>query len=207
MSISSELSSRYKRITRDAALFKLILVVKKESKKKCTYSNDLVHTSGNEGDSTVIGFTFFQVLWSNSDLGDPVGVTQQNVGTVTNGVPDSDGLISGSRDNLRRVGVNGNGQNVTGVADKSSFRVTGSQVPQSQGLIPRSGNSVVTVSRDNNILDDVRVTLVRSDWNTELLFVFSQLPGDQSLISGTGNQQVWLSSRGRQRGDPAVVAF
>ncbi|KAH3672210.1 hypothetical protein WICPIJ_010101 [Wickerhamomyces pijperi] len=47
--------------------------------------------------------------WGELDGGDPVVVAGQSVHTLTDGVPDLDSLISGSRDNLSRVLGNGDG--------------------------------------------------------------------------------------------------
>lgn len=131
----------------------------------------------------------------------------QGVHALTNGVPNLDGLVTRSRHNLSQVGGNGDRQNVTSVAIKSLGGLTGLQIPQSQGLVPRTRQSVGTVNRDGDVLDNVGVTNERLLWNTVLGIVTGQLPSDQGLVSGTGQKQIRLGWSGGQRSDPAVVAL
>lgn len=128
--------------------------------------------------------------------------------TLTNGVPDLDGLVTGSRNNLSQVLGDGNGENIVGVANESLGALTVLQVPQSQGLVPRSRQSVSTVSRDGDILNNVRVALERLLSNTVLgVLTTGQLPLDQRLVSGTRQQEVWVSWSGGKGGNPTVVAL
>lgn len=127
--------------------------------------------------------------------------------TFTDGVPDLNGLVSRSRDDLSQVLGDRHRQHVTGVADESLGAFAGFKVPQSEGLVPRGRQSVSTVSGDGDVLDDVFVTLERLLGNTVVFFTTSQLPGDQGLVSRTRKKQVGVGGGGGQRSDPAVVAF
>lgn len=98
-----------------------------EEKKK-TYLDKLVPTGRDDGG--------LRLTWRESHGGDPVGVGVKGLNTLSNGVPDLDGLVSGSRNNLSRVLGNRNGQNVTVVSNKSSGALTVLQVPQTQSLVP-----------------------------------------------------------------------
>lgn len=55
---------------------------------------------------------------------------------VTEGVPELDGAISGSRDDLSVVGREGNGEDVVGVSDESAGGGTGSKLPETESLVP-----------------------------------------------------------------------
>ena len=100
-----------------------------------------------------------------SNGGDPVAVALvvlESVLALTNGVPDLDLTVTAGRDNLSVVGREGDGKNVTVVADKSLEGLAGGKVPKTKSLIPRGRDGVRTVLRDGNILNDVRVTSERS---------------------------------------------
>lgn len=68
---------------------------------------------------------------------------------VTKSVPQLDSPIAGSGDDLSVICREGNGQDVVGVADEASGGGTGGKLPKAQGLVPRSGESIGTVRRDN----------------------------------------------------------
>lgn len=68
---------------------------------------------------------------------------------VTEGVPQLDGAVTRARDDLSVVGGEGYGENVVGVADESSGGGAGSELPQTESLVPRSRQGVSTVRGDN----------------------------------------------------------
>jgi hypothetical protein len=68
---------------------------------------------------------------------------------VTKSVPKLDGSIAGSGDNLSVVGRERNGQNIVGVANKSSGGGTSRKLPEAESLVPRGRESVGTVGGDN----------------------------------------------------------
>ena len=55
---------------------------------------------------------------------------------LSKGVPELDGSVSGSGDDLSVVGGEGDGENVTGVADELSGGQTSVKVPETEGLVP-----------------------------------------------------------------------
>lgn len=71
---------------------------------------------------------------------------------VTEGVPELDGAIPGSRDNLAVVGGEGNGENVASVSNEAAGGETSRELPQAESLIPRSRQSVGTIRRDDLFL-------------------------------------------------------
>jgi hypothetical protein len=68
---------------------------------------------------------------------------------VTESVPELDCSIARSGDDLSVVGGEGNGQNIVGVANKASGGGTGGKLPETQGLVPGSRESIGTVGGDN----------------------------------------------------------
>lgn len=59
---------------------------------------------------------------------------------------------------------------------------TGSQVPQSQGLVPGAGESVVAIGGEDDIANEVGMSVKTLLWDTVVSFVTSQLPDYQSLV-------------------------
>ena len=55
---------------------------------------------------------------------------------LSEGVPQLDGSVSGSRNDLSVVGRERNGENVTGVANELSGGQTSVKVPKTEGLVP-----------------------------------------------------------------------
>lgn len=74
----------------------------------------------------------------------------------------------------------------------SSF--ASSQIPQAQCFVPWTRQSVVTIRRQNNVADEVRVTVQSFLWNTVVGFVASQFPYDQCLI-WKYNTCIYMSKR------------
>lgn len=108
-----------------------------------TYLDELVPTSGD--DDGVLG------VGAEANAGNPLGVALVGDGelAVTKGVPELDGAVTGSGDNLAVVGGERNGENVVGVADESPGGLTSGELPQAEGLVPGGGQSVGTVGGDH----------------------------------------------------------
>jgi len=58
---------------------------------------------------------------------------------VTKSVPQLDCSVAGSGDNLSVVGGEGDGENIIGVANKTSGGGTGGKLPKAKSLVPRGG--------------------------------------------------------------------
>jgi len=111
--------------------------------KLIAYLDELVPASGdNDG---VLG------VGAEANAGNPLGVALVGDGVlaVTEGVPQLDGAVTGSGDDLTVVGGERDGQNVVGVADESAGGVSGGELPETERLIPRGGQSVGTVGGDH----------------------------------------------------------
>lgn len=64
---------------------------------------------------------------------------------VAEGVPQLDGPVAGSGDDLAVIGGEGNGEDVVGVADEAAGGHTGGELPQTEGLVPRRGKRIGAV--------------------------------------------------------------
>lgn len=68
---------------------------------------------------------------------------------VTKGVPQLDGAITRSGDNLAVISREGNGEDIVGVANEGTGGNTGGELPKTEGLVPGAGQSVGTIRRDH----------------------------------------------------------
>ena len=68
---------------------------------------------------------------------------------VTEGVPQLDRSVAGTRDDLSVVGGERDGEDVVGVADEASGGGTAGKLPEAEGLVPRGGQSVGAVGGDD----------------------------------------------------------
>ena len=91
---------------------------------------------------------------------DPVAVTifGQLELAFTKSVPQLDGLVTGTRDDLTVISGEADGQDITSVTNETAGGGTGVKIPQTEGLIPRGGKSELTVGGDSEILNEVVVT-------------------------------------------------
>ena len=108
-----------------------------------TYLDELVPARGdNDG---VLG------VGAESHARNPLSVALLGDGelAITKGVPQLDGSVAGTRDDLAVVGGERDGEDIVGVTDKSSSGLAGAKLPQAEGLVPRGGQSISTIGGDN----------------------------------------------------------
>jgi hypothetical protein len=102
---------------------------------------------------------------------------------VTKSVPELNCSVAGSRNNLSVIGREGNRENVVGVSNKSAGGGTGGELPEAEGLVPRSRESVGTVRGDDAVGNNVGMAVERSFWVSVRGLVAGQVPDDQRLIA------------------------
>jgi hypothetical protein len=68
---------------------------------------------------------------------------------VAESVPELDGAITRTRDDLTVVGGEGYGENVVGVADKATRGDASRELPEAKSLVPGRGEGVCTIGRDD----------------------------------------------------------
>lgn len=73
----------------------------------------------------------------------------QGVLAVTEGVPELDAAVAGTGDDLAVVGREGDGENVTGVADEGAGGLASGQLPETESLIPGRRERISTVRGDD----------------------------------------------------------
>jgi len=85
--------------------------------------------------------------WREADARDPLGVSLIGDGelAVTKSIPQLDGAIARSGDNLTVVGREGDGENVTSVSDEAASSLAGRELPETEGLVPGRRKSICTV--------------------------------------------------------------
>ncbi|KAI7974719.1 hypothetical protein EIK77_003867 [Talaromyces pinophilus] len=95
----------------------------------------------------------------------------------TKGVPELDGSVTGTGDDLAVVGREGNGEDIAGVAAEDAGGVASRKFPQAQSLTYTVGH-------------DVGVALKASLGVTVGLVVAGQVPDDQGLVATGGKEHV-----------------
>jgi hypothetical protein len=95
-----------------------------------THLDELVPASGD--DDGVLG------VGGEAHARNPLGVTLVGDGVlaVSESVPELDGSVARSGNDLAVVGGEGDGENVVGVADKAAGGDTSGQLPEAEGLVP-----------------------------------------------------------------------
>jgi hypothetical protein len=137
---------------------------------------------------------------------------------VAEGVPELDCLISATTDYLSVVGREGDGEDVVGVADEATGGFASVEIPETEGLVPGCGKSVLTVRRDDNVLHEVVVSLPlvpctdRQYLESPLCvsvgaFLPGESPDNDGLVARGGNDHVGILRRGSQGSDPTIVTW
>lgn len=107
------------------------------------YLDELVPAAGD--DDGVLG------VGAEADARDPFGVALVGDGelAVTKGVPELDGAVARTGNDLSVIGGERDGKDVVGVTDEPSRGRAGSKLPKSESLVPRSGQSIGAVGGDD----------------------------------------------------------
>jgi len=87
------------------------------------------------------------------DAAHPLGVALLTDGVLalSEGVPQLDGLVAGAGDNLPVVGREGHGQNVLGVAHEAPGGLSGANLPEAEGSVPRTGQGKLPIGGDHHV--------------------------------------------------------
>lgn len=143
-----------------------------------------------------------------TDATDPflVAILSDGEFADTQSVPQVDGVVTRSRDNLTVIGREGDGENILLVAHEAAGGVASVQVPQAKGAVPRTGQGELAIGRDGNILDEVAVAGEAFLHDTIFLFVSGQLPHNDRLITGSREDHVLNLHGSGNGGNPSSVA-
>lgn len=120
-------------------------------------------------------------------------------------VPQFDGSVAGGGNDLTVVSRESDGKDILGVSNKSSGGVSGGKVPEAESSVPRSGESELSIGGDDNVADEVGVSLKTALGDTVLSVFTGQVPHDDGLVTGSGEEHVWEDWGGCDLGNPPVV--
>lgn len=144
-----------------------------------------------------------------ANAGHPFGVRVailNRVLALAERVPQLDSLVSGARDDLAVVDGEGNGQHILSVTDEASGGGASVQVPEAKGTVPGAREGKLAIRGDHDVLDEVRVAVKAAARVAVVFFLTGEVPEDNSLITGGGQQNVRVVQRGRDGGDPVFVS-
>jgi len=102
---------------------------------------------------------------------------------LSKSIPQLNSLVSGTRNNLSVISREGNRKDVLSVSNKSSSGGSIVQLPKSESSVPRSRKSELSIRRDNDVLDEVRVSSKRSSWLPIVSLFSGKVPDKHLLIS------------------------
>ncbi len=151
---------------------------------------------------------------TESHTGHPFGVS---LGIRANGIlafsqciPQLDGLVARSADNLTVVDAECHAQDILGMPDKSTSGASTSNFPQAEGTIPASRQCKLAVTRDDHVGNEVRVS-------SECAFGVAvgivpagsrvgEPPHQNGFIARSREDEIGIFGRGGDAGDPIAVA-
>lgn len=102
----------------------------------------------------------------------------------SDGVPQFDGLVTRRRNNLTVVSGESNTENILLVSNESLGGDTSGNVPQSESSVPRGRQSKMTIGRNDDILDKVRVSSKGSLGMSVRISGSGKSPDDDGLVTG-----------------------
>ena len=105
---------------------------------------------------------------------------------LAEGVPELDCPVARARDNLTVVRREANGKDIGGVADETTGGVASVKIPQAQRVVPRRGESELTVGGDDDVRDEVVVPVEDTLRVAVLVLVPGQCPDDDCLVCARG---------------------
>jgi len=132
----------------------------------------------------------------SSSLGIALGIVDQVVLHLAEGIPELDGAVTASRDDLSIVTGESDRQNVLSVADESADAVAISDVPKTEGAVPGGGDSALGIGGEDNIRHEV-VVASQSSLGIAIVALSSvDAPNDDGLVAGSRDDDVGVLSRG-----------
>ena len=111
-----------------------------------------------------------------------VAVILDVVFAFTEGIPELDTAVARAGDDLSVVGAEADGQDIGGVADETTCGETSVEVPETEGVVPRGGKRELAVGGDDDVRDEVVVSVEDALGVTVLVLLASELPDDDRLV-------------------------
>lgn len=91
----------------------------------------------------------------------------------TKGIPEFDRSVPRARNDLPVVSTETDGEYIGGVTDETPCSVSCIKVPKTERVIPRRGQSELTVRGYNNIGNEMVVSMKNSLWKTLRVLIMS----------------------------------
>ena len=101
---------------------------------------------------------------------------------LAKGVPELNRPVARAGDNLPVVSAEADRKDVGRVADKAARRETSVKVPEAEGVVPRGGERELAVGGDDDVRDEVVVSVEDALGVTVLVLLASELPDDDRLV-------------------------
>lgn len=165
-----------------------------------TYLDDLVPTSRDNHGVRGVG--------AEAHAAHPLGVAVLSDVelAVTERVPQLDGPVTRTRDNLAVVGAEADAQHIASVADEAAGGLARVEVPQAERLVPRGRQSELAVRGNHDVRHKVVVAVQDLLGVAVVRLVTRQLPDDDGLVARGGQQEVRVLLRRSNGSDPTLVA-
>jgi hypothetical protein len=101
---------------------------------------------------------------------------------LSQSIPELDCPVTRSRDNLPVIGTEADRQYIGGMADESTGCCASVEVPQTKCVVPRRGKGELAVRRDNNVGNEVIVSMQDAFGVSVCVIVAGQLPYNDCLV-------------------------
>jgi len=159
-----------------------------------------VPTSGDDDGILIVG--------REPDARHPVlmSVLLDGVFTLCQGVPELDGFVPSCGNDLSVVCRESHGEDVLGVVLEPTSGLPSGEIPQTEGLVPRSRQSEMAIRRQNHIRDEVSMSMKPLLWDSVVAHVIpGKLPYNKRLVSGRRQDHVRILGIGCDLCDPTIV--
>lgn len=135
------------------------------------------------------------VAAEEADVADPVGVALLVLGESadTLDIPELDGLVGTSRQNLTVVAREAAAQHLLGVTNEPFSALSLSEIPESEGAIPTGRQQVVVVAGEADVADEVAVAGEALPGLGKVLGVLAlgvELPDNDGLVATAGDKDL-----------------
>lgn len=101
---------------------------------------------------------------------------------LSEGVPELDGPVARTRDDLPVVCAEADRQNIGGVSNEAARGDTGVEVPKAESMVPRRGERELAVRGDDDVRDEVVVSVEDALGVSVRLLITGQLPDNDGLV-------------------------
>jgi hypothetical protein len=154
-----------------------------------------------------------------ANAGNPFAVSLSICGSVngvlalSKSVPKLDGLITRSRYNLTVVYGKGNRKNILGVSNEATGGLSGVDFPKTEGSVPGSRKTKLSIGRDDNIGNEVVVSTEGTTGVSVCVFLSivrgyrgsGEAPYHDGLVTGGGKKKGGILRSSSKGSDPVVV--